>query len=276
MKSSIKKIGLYCFLTLLVLIYAFPILWVVLMSFKHTADAFTIPPKWFFEPTLENYKYIFAEKNIIPFLKNSFIICFATSIISILIGTPASYAYARYKSDRSLITLLGMLSVRMFPYMLMIIPFFVFAIKFGLFDTYTILILTYTPFNLVFAIWILRGFFKAVPVDVEEAAKVDGCSEFGAFLRVTLPNILAGLAATFFIIFLLSWNEFYMFGLILTSQSAKPLTIALAEYQAAELIEYWSWSSAIVTVSILPAIVLLILLRKYLILGFTFGLGEEK
>jgi multiple sugar transport system permease protein len=261
--AKLKRALLYSSLAALAFIYTFPVFWVILMSFKRTVDAFAIPPKWIFQPTLDHYIY-------------GLVICTSTSILATLLGALAAYAFARYRSRVAFGTLLGLLPIRMFPYMLITIPLFIMAIRLGLYDTHIFLTLVYTPFNIVFATWMLRGFIKMVPVELEDAAKIDGCSELEVFWRIIFPNILSGLAATFLVVFLLSWNEYYIFALILTSHSAKPLTIALAEFQAAELIQYWSWTSAIVTISIIPAILLIVLLQKYLLIGFTFGLGEEK
>jgi multiple sugar transport system permease protein len=274
--AKLKRALLYSSLAALAFIYTFPVFWVILMSFKRTVDAFAIPPKWIFQPTLDHYIYVLAEKSVLPFLENSLVICTSTSILATLLGALAAYAFARYRSRVAFGTLLGLLPIRMFPYMLITIPLFIMAIRLGLYDTHIFLTLVYTPFNIVFATWMLRGFIKMVPVELEDAAKIDGCSELEVFWRIIFPNILSGLAATFLVVFLLSWNEYYIFALILTSHSAKPLTIALAEFQAAELIQYWSWTSAIVTISIIPAILLIVLLQKYLLIGFTFGLGEEK
>lgn len=254
-------------------IFVFPVLWTILTSIKVPVDAFSIPPKWIFTPTLNNLITVWTKLNFPYYLTNSLIVSLSAAAATVGLGALAAYGFSRTRTTISLLTLLLLLCIRMFPQILLAIPFFLLAQSWQLYNTVTILFLTYTSFELTFAIWMLRGFFMAVPTDLDDAAMMDGCSELRAFWRVILPNVIPGLVATFFLIFLSAFNE-YMFALVLTS-STKTLPVAISGLFRAELIEYWSWSTAAATGMIIPALVIMVFLQKHLIRGYTFGIGKS-
>lgn len=266
---SIEKPTIYIILSLISALVLFPVVYVVLTSLKEPADAFSIPPKWLFIPTLKYHLYIWTEEPFFRYLINSLVIAGGTAAISVPIASFAAYGFVRHKGKGTFIILLGLLAIRMFPPMLLIIPYFLIARTMHLHDTRIVMILIMVAFNQPFSIWLMRGFFMNVPKEIDEAAIVDGCTHLGVVCRVILPVVLPGIATTAIFSFLLAYND-YLFAFILTGTNAKTLPVAIAEY-GAENIQYWSISAAGVTGVIIPIIVIMLFLQKYFVKGLTSG-----
>jgi multiple sugar transport system permease protein len=260
---------LYLALLMVVAVSLFPIYFAVTTSLKQTKDAFTMPPTWIFTPTLEHHYYIWTETPFFRYFLNTLIITTGTVMISIPLGCMAAYYLARYRSRSIQILLFTLLAVRMFPRVLLIIPFFLLARATALYDTHLIIILIIVAFNQPFAIWLMRGFFLDVPRELSEAAMIDGCSSFGAFVRVILPVVRPGIFTAALFTFLFAYNEFF-YCLILTGSNAKPLSVAIAQY-GAEKIEYWSWSAAGAVGILAPIVLFISIMQRHLIKGLTFG-----
>lgn len=246
-----------------------PILWGFLISIKQPADAFAIPPKLIFDPTLEFHVQVWFERGFFGFLLNSAIIAAATVLISVPIGTLASYGLARTRTRHAGKVLFGLLVIRMFPQILLAIPFFVMARWLHLIDTYPMMIMAMVAMNQPFTIWLMRSFFADVPVELDEAAMIDGCNRWQAFTKVVLPAVRPGLGVTALFSMLLAYNEF-LFALILTGSHTKTLPVAIAEF-GGEDINYWSISAAGAIGIMLPAVIFTILVQRHLIRGLTFG-----
>lgn len=246
-----------------------PIVHAVLTSLKYPVDAFAVPTKWIFTPTLAYHRAIWLEKDFVWYFANSAVIALGTVAISVPVGTMAAYALSRIRTRRSQALLFGLLAIRMFPRMLLVIPFFVMAKVLGLFDTRTIVVLAMVAFNQPFTIWLMRGFFLDIPIELDEAARIDGCTSFQVFSRVILPVVKPGLVATTLFSLLLAYNEF-LFPLILTGTQAKPLPVAISEY-GAENIEYWSLSAAGAIGIMAPIVLFMILIQRHIVRGLTFG-----
>jgi len=246
-----------------------PILWGFLISIKQPADAFSIPPKLIFEPTLSFHYQVWVERGFLGFLLNSAIIAAATVLVSVPIGTLAAYALARTRTRHAGKLLFGLLTIRMFPQILLAIPFFVMARWLNLIDTYPMMVAAMVATNQPFTIWLMRSFFVDVPVELDEAALIDGCNRWQAFWRVVLPAVRPGLGVTALFSMLLAYNEF-LFALILTGSHTKTLPVAIAEF-GGEDINYWSISAAGAIGIMLPAVIFTILVQRHLIRGLTFG-----
>ena len=260
---------LYLALLAVVVVSLFPIYFALTTSLKVTREAFTTPPTWIFKPTLEHHRYIWLETPFPRYLINTLIITTGAVLLSIPLGCMAAYYLARYRSRPIQVLLFTLLAVRAFPRILLLVPFFLLARAAELYDTHILIILIIVAFNQPFAIWLMRGFFLDVPRELPEAAMIDGCSSFGAFVRVVLPVVRPGVFTAALFTFLFAYNEF-LYCLILTGNQAKPLSVAIAQY-GAERIEYWSWSAA-GAVGILAPIVLFIgVMQRHLIKGLTFG-----
>ncbi len=246
-----------------------PVFWAVLTSFKQPVDAFAVPPRLFFTPTFEFHWQIWVEKQFWRYLINSTVISVGTVVISVSVGTMAAYGLSRLRSRASRGVLFGILSMRMFPHILLAIPFFVLAKYLGLTNTYPAMILALVAINQPFTIWLMRSFFLDVPGDLYEAAEIDGCNAWQVFIRVALPVVRSGLWVTALFSLLLAYNEFLL-SLVLTGPATKTLPVALAEY-GAEDINYWTLSAAAAVGIMLPIVAFVALMQRHLARGLAMG-----
>lgn len=250
------------------LVVLLPILWVLRTSFANRLIAYKIPPVWVFTPTLENYRMIFEKYPFQKYFVNSLIVSTVASLIALGIGALAAYSIARFHTGDPVLRL-SMLSTQMLPPITLVIPIFLLARLFHLWDSRLGLVLAYLSFNLPYTVWILIGFFQGIPVDLEEAAMIDGCSRLRAFLQVTVPVSLPGLLAAGVFNFILNWNEF-LFALILTGRDTRTLPVAIASLWTQQGVQIGAVSAATVLV-ILPVIVLTLIIQKSLVRNLTFG-----
>jgi multiple sugar transport system permease protein len=249
--------------------FAFPLVWIALSSVKSDLDVSAYPPVWAFQPTLANFREFFDALNAWKALMNSaFIVCLST-ILAMMLGTMAAYALARFSIKRKESIALQVLSIRMMPAIVSVIPLFMIARELGVFDTPWLLIVIYALNGLPFVVWVMRVFIQDVPKSIEEAAMIDGCGRLEVFLRITVPLVVPGLAAVLVIIFMFSWNE-YLFASMLTSSEAKTLPVLAANAIKPKAIS-WGLSSAAAVVMSLPVIVLVLSAQRYLVRGLTLG-----
>ena len=265
----LRQFGLLAALSAATLVMLVPVIWAIVTSLKNPVDAFTIPPTLIFKPTLQYHYEIWFEKGFWTFLVNSLIIVFFVIIISVPIGTMAAYALSRIQTRQTRTLLFGLLAVRMFPHMLLALPFFVVARFLHLFDTYLIMVLALVAINQPFTIWLMRSFFVDVPVELDEAARMDGCTLWQTFMQIIVPVVRPGIVVTSLFSFLLAYNEF-LFALVLTGTRTKTLPVAISEY-GGEDITYWSLSAAGAVGIMLPILVFMIFAQRHLIRGLTFG-----
>lgn len=278
-KYYLKKLWgrstLYILLTIVTIVSIFPILWVMLTSIKPPMDTFVIPPKWIFTPTLESYKQLFFDGfaalgvNIWLNLSNSLIIAVVSTVLTIIVSCYAAYGLSRFKFPGREAMALVIIATRMLPPVGTMIPFFLLINSLNLLDTKTALILAYTGLNIPFATWMLRGFFDEVPMELDEAAMVDGCNRNKMLWRILVPLIAPGLAATAVFSFLLSWNDFAL-ALVLTSRNSKTLPLIVTSFITDEGI-FWGPMSAAATVVLVPPIILMLLTQKHIAKGLTMG-----
>jgi multiple sugar transport system permease protein len=260
---------LFLALGIFALINLVPVIWAFLTSIKQPIDAFAIPPKLVFSPTLEFHYQVWVEKGFWRFLGNSAIIAVCTVSLSVSIGTMAAYALSRMRTRAATGLLAALLAMRMFPHLLLAIPFFVLAKSLNLIDTYIAMVLALVAVNQPFTIWLMHSFFVDVPKEIDEAASIDGCSEWQTFYWVVLPIVRPGLWVTALFSLLLSYNEF-LFALVLTGSRTKTLPVAIAEY-GGEDINYWSLSAAAAIGIMLPIVAFMMLMQKHLVRGLAFG-----
>ncbi len=246
-----------------------PIVWAVLTSIKLPIDAFSIPPKLIFAPTLIFHEQVWVEKAFWVYLLHTLVISVSTVVISVSIGTMAAYGISRMRNRNSRGLLFGLLAMRMFPQILLAIPFFMLARFAGLIDTYWAMILAMIAINQPFTIWLMRSFFLDVPAELYESAAIDGCGAWQSFWRIALPVVLPGMWVTALFSLLLAYNEF-LFALVLTGPHTKTLPVAIAEY-GGEDINYWSLSAAAAVGIMLPIMGFMALMQRYLVRGMTLG-----
>jgi multiple sugar transport system permease protein len=257
-------------ITVVVFVYIlFPPIMLFLTSIKKNIDALRYPPVWIFKPIGSNYQEIF---NLIPFgnyLLNSFVVATISTIVALFIGSMAAYGLTRFHFRRSKDLSFWILSIRMTPPVASIIPVFIIMRTLKLLDSPAALIIAYFTFNIPFAVWLLRSFFREIPREIEESAMVDGCSSYNAYFRIALPLIAPGLAATGIFTFIFSWNEF-LFALILTGTRAQTVPVALTGF-IRETGIMWSHMAAAGVLAMAPMILFTALAQKNLVKGLTMG-----
>ena len=247
----------------------FPIYWITTASFKTELSLYARPPQWRFTPILDNYTRVLTNIPFGQYVINSLVIAIDTTIGSLVLGTLAGYGFARYRFRGSAGVRFLVLVTRMAPRMVLVVPYYLMMQKLGLLDTYTGLIIAYVSFALPFSIWLLIGFFVDVPIEVEEAALIDGCNPLGVLLRIVIPIAAPGLVVAAIFAFLVSWNEF-LFALILSGVEAKTLPVVIAGFSTDVGPLYGEMSAAAVMV-MLPNIVMTVVLQRYLVRGLTLG-----
>ncbi len=248
--------------------FSFPVVWVVLSSFKTQLDLFTIPPKWLFKPTLVNYQLVLRSDFVRQFL-NSLIVATSSGLVSLILGSLTAYGFSRFSIRGSQFLQFWILSLRFLPVIAVVVPFYLLFRAIGLLDTHIALVLVYCIFNISFAVWVLKGFFDEIPLELEEAAMMDGYTPFQVFLRVSLPLVRPGLAATAIFLLVQSLNEFLV-ALALTARVAETAPVGLAKLQTF-LGTDWGRISAAATIFMSPVILFTILVRKELVRGMSFG-----
>jgi multiple sugar transport system permease protein len=271
--SKATTILRYLALTAALLFSLAPAYWMLTISLKTEVDQFASPPPWFvFTPTLEHYYDAFVTRGFGEYLFTSVIVAVASTACALVIGTLAAYALARFELPWRLNRRLSLwiLSTRMFPAIVTAVPLFLMMRDVQLLNTRAALIIVYTGFNLPFVVWMMRGFFADLPRDLEEAALVDGDSRLGALVRVVLPLVSPGLAATAVFCLIVSWNEF-LFALVLTqTDAAMTLPVGIAGRVTQYEIK-WGVMSAAATVAIVPILVFALSVQKYLVRGLSMG-----
>ncbi len=264
-----RNVVYYLLALLATAFFAFPVYWMASSALKSDNDISTYPPTWSFTPTLHSFRQLFEELGALQALLNSAFIVGIATCLAMIAGTLAAYALARFNIKGKNFIAFEVLSIRMLPPMVSVIPLFMIAKALGIFDTPWLLIAVYTLNGLPFVVWVMRVFIQEIPQSIEEAALIDGCSRFECFWRVTLPLLLPGLAATMVIIFMFAWNE-YLLASILTSSDARTLPVIAASAIKPKAIS-WGLASAAGVLMSLPVVVLVLLMQKYLVRGLTLG-----
>ncbi|MFT3863201.1 MAG: carbohydrate ABC transporter permease [Solirubrobacterales bacterium] len=250
------------------LVVLLPLLWVLRTAFVDRYDAYLIPPKLNAPLTLENFHQIFVVDEFTPYIINSLIVALSVTGLALLIGAPAAYSIARYRTGGSPLRI-GLLIGQMFPPIVLVIPIFLIARDLGMDDTLTTLVLSYLASNVAFVIWSLVGYFSSIPKDAEEAALIDGCNRLQAIWRVLLPQALPGIFAAAVISFILSWNEF-LFALILTGNVSRTFPVAIASLVSSRGVQIGPTCAA-VTAIVLPTALFALLIKRFLVRGIALG-----
>ncbi len=266
--KGLKQALKYILILVVVVFFMFPFLWMLLVSLRNRVDA--LQPANLFAPlTLVNYRSIVQEGAIFVYFKNSIIVAVATTVISLIMGSFAAYGFARYSWKQREDRAFWVLSQKFLPAMAVVIPYFLMASLAGLLDTQLLLIICYTTFNIPFTIWMMRGFIEDLPMELEEAAFVDGCTRLQTIRHIVLPLVLPGMAATAIFCAINSWNEF-VFANFLTSVHAKTVPTSVMMYLSVSGVK-WGEMAATGVLAVLPVLIFAIAVQKYMIRGLTFG-----
>lgn len=255
----------------IVIFAMFPVLWALLTSLKPESDIVTATIRYIPDRvTFENYVAIWTRSNFPTLIANSAVVTLTTVVICVVTGTLASYAVARYRFRGRRELMLFYLVVRMFPAVMIIVPLFILMRSVGLLDSRLGLALAYTTFLLPVFIWMMKGFFDAVPSELEEAARIDGASRIGAMLRIVLPLVLGGLVATAVFVAIGAWNEF-LFALMLTTSTGSRTWPVGLQLMVGEFQLPWGALSAGGIISIVPVVVLFAIVQRAMVRGLTAG-----
>ncbi len=247
----------------------FPILWMLLTGFKEEQEALSMPPRFFFTPTLENYRTILERANYMHYAWNSVLSAGGATILGMVVAVPAAYAFAYHPTERTRGTLLWMLSTKMLPGVGVLVPIYLIARDTQLLDSSTALIVIFALINLPIMVWMIYTYFRDIPMDILEAAKMDGAGTWETMRDVLLPVSRGGLASTALLCLILSWNESF-WSLNLTTSHAAPLSALVASFSSPEGL-FWAKLSAVSTLACAPILVLGWVSQKQLVRGLTFG-----
>lgn len=256
----------------------FPIAWMIITSVKKPEDIMTWPPVFVFEPTLENYIYALDKANFAMFIINTILVAVISTAIVIFLSSLASYSFARYNVGAGNI-LFFILTTRMFPAIAVVLPYFLIFRDIGTtpvgqllgigLDRLGALVISYTMFNLPFAIWLMVSFFQDIPQELEESARLDGYNRLQVLARVVVPLAAPGIAVTAIFCLIFSWNEF-LFAYILTRDVARTITVGVESFFTLRGI-LWGPVAAAATISVVPMLIFVLALQRYMVRGLTFG-----
>jgi multiple sugar transport system permease protein len=253
-------------LVVVVLALIGPLVWMLLASFKTTVDIYDAGKAIFFSPTLEHYTKVLKQANYVQYILNSFWVAFVSTGVSLVLGVPAAYSMSRFSMRRSSLVVL---MARVIPGVSLLVPWYYVFSNIHLVGGYTVLILSHMFVALPLVVYIMMGYFDSLPLELEEAALVDGLTHIGAFRRITLPLSVPGVATAGILAFIFSWNNF-MFALVLSGAQTKTLPVAIFNFVGYASID-WGGLMAAATVVTLPIIVIALFTQKYIVSGLTAG-----
>lgn len=247
----------------------FPFYWMVTTSLKTRLDALASPPVWLFTPTLSHYHGALFTYDVASALLNSTIVATCTTVLSVLLGAPAAYALARFEFRGKRELWFWYITNRMVSPIVLAVPVFLIASWLGLIDTYLVLILMYVTFSLPIVVWICTDQFRAVPVALDEAARLEGASAFTIFWRINLPLAMPGIVVSAIFAFIFSWNDL-IYALVLTRDDARTAPLAATSFMSGYNLP-WGEIMATGTLIVLPMVVFALLVSRHLVQGLTMG-----
>jgi multiple sugar transport system permease protein len=270
MPRRVRTLILVALAALLLAVWAFPVLWALLTSFKTERDVLAYPPTLIFEPTLRNYRdVLFGSASLLPNLASSIIVAGVSTLATLLLAIPAAYALARLEFPGRRVSGFYILATQMLPPVGLIIPYYLVLQKAGALDTYWGLIVIYLTFSLPFAIWLMVSYFEDVPREMEEAALLDRAGRVRALWYVILPQVRGGIAVTTIFVFLNAWNEF-LFAVVLGGNRVRPVTVAMFNFISVEQ-TLWAKLAAGAMLAMAPVILLGLLAQRHIVKGLTVG-----
>lgn len=246
-----------------------PLLWLLSTALKNRKDAFASPPVFIFAPTFENFQSVLAQGDFLSAYGNSIVVVSVTTLFSLFFGVTAGYTIARTSGRVTRAMGLWIILVRMAPAMGFALPFFLMFRMLNMLDTYPALVLVYMTITLPFVTWIMAGYFRTIPVELEEAARMDGCTRIEALFRIVVPSSLPGIATCAIFSFIMSWNEFF-YPLILSGRNTRTAPVAIQGFISYSGVNWGELAAASIVV-ILPVLIFTIFTQKGLVRGLTSG-----
>jgi multiple sugar transport system permease protein len=270
--APLRNIGIYAAACAFVGFGVFPLYMIITTALKPDNDIFAWPPAWRFEPTIQSFYnalFVFGGQGVGQYILNSVAVTLVSTLLAVVLGSMAAYGLARFPFRGNKDIAFYILSTRFAPPIGFIVPIYLMVQYFNLFDTWLALIIVYAGANLSFVTWIMRGFFKEVPIEIEEAALVDGYTRWQIFTRVALPLVRPGLAATTILSAIFAWNEFLFASILAPSQSAT-IPVYLSGFSGTMGLA-WGEYMAVATIAVAPIMIFTLVLQKHLVRGLTFG-----
>ncbi|WP_405431425.1 carbohydrate ABC transporter permease [Micromonospora sp. NBC_00617] len=253
-------------LTVVVIALLAPLIWMVAASFKTNVDIYDTGKALVFSPTLDNYANVLEQANYVEFIGNSLWVAFAATVLSIVLGVPAAYSMSRFNMRKSALVVL---MARVIPGVSLLVPWYYVFSNLKMVGGFSVLILSHMFVSLPLVVYIMMGYFDSLPIELEEAALVDGLTHIGAFRRITLPLSIPGVATAGILSFIFSWNNF-MFALVLSGADTKTLPVAIFDFVGYASID-WGGLMAAASVVTLPIMLIALFVQKYVVSGLTAG-----
>jgi multiple sugar transport system permease protein len=267
LKGWVRTAGFYALVIIIMLPAVFVFYWMITLSLKPQVEAAGYPPSFFrFSVTFKAYVEVFAKHPFLLYIWNSFVVATGCTLLGLIVGLPAAYSIAHWRQHGLAVVVLA---ARIIPGISYLIPWYILFRNLRMVDTYQALILTHLVVGLPIIIWVMIGFFEDIPPDLRDAALIDGCSYYGAFLRVAVPLVKPGIVATSILSFIFSWNNF-LFSVILAGRNTRTLPIAVFNMIGYEEIN-WGPLAAAATLITLPVILLTLIIQRHIVAGLTFG-----
>jgi multiple sugar transport system permease protein len=241
-------------------------------SLKDQTDLLASPPVWFFQPTVTHYAEVFADQKLVSAILNSLIVAMATTALSILLGTPAAYALARFEFRGKADLWFWFISNRMISPIVLALPIYALALQLKLLDTHLVLVLVYLTFNLPIVIWICTDQFRSIPSEIEQAARLDGADQFTIFRKIYVPLGMPGIAVSAIFSFIFSWNEL-LYALVLTRRNVQTAPVFATNYMSGYELP-WGRIMATGTLIVLPVTIFALLVSRHMIRGLTMGAAK--
>jgi multiple sugar transport system permease protein len=269
-RARIELVLLYGALIALTVVFLFPLVWIIGLSFKTRLQIFAMPPLFVWWPTLENYAATLGRADFLQAFVNSLVVSAGAVSLSLAVGVPAAYALARFQFAGRNTLFFALLSMRMLPPIAVLVPMYVLFSAIGLTTTRLSVVLAYTTFSLPLVVWIMRGFFEDLPRELEESAWVDGASRYQAFAQVVLPLIKPGLVAACILCLQLAWNDF-LFAAVLTTNATRTLPVLMAAFAGGDTGVDWGGMTSSGVLVILPVILFSFAAQRHLVAGLSSG-----
>ncbi len=266
----VRQLRLYALLAAVALFCLLPLTWLLITSVKPEAELASLPPILPLNPTSIHYWTVIYESTLLRALLNSLLVAVFTTVFSLCVGALAAFALAKLRLPGAGLYLAAILSISMFPPIATISPLYIVVNALGLRDTILALVGLYSTFSLPLSVWILTSFFKAVPEELIRAARVDGCSNLQILSKVVLPVGMPGLAATFILVFIFSWNEFLLALTFSVTEASRTVPVAIALFPGLHEIPWGEISAASMIVSV-PIALLVFVFQKRIVAGLTAG-----
>ena len=266
----VRNVVLWLAAGLLLAVWAFPVLWGLLTSFKTERDVLAYPPKIFFEPTLANYREVISGgSSILPNLWSSLVVSTTATVLTMLFAVPAAYALARLRYPGKRTSGFYVLATQMLPPVGLIIPYYLVLQRIGWLDTYSGMTTIYLTFSLPFAVWLMVSYFEDIPQEMEEAALLDRAGRLRTLWYVILPQVRGGIAVTTIFVFLNAWNEF-LFAVVLGGNNVRPVTVAMINFISVEQTQ-WARLAAGAMLAMAPVILIGLAAQRHIVKGLTVG-----